>query len=990
MVQQKDFPQSAAPRFVYWADRDKKRIRRSSLDGSSVEDLITSGLRAPQSLCLDVAGSWMYWIDIKAKRIQSVRLDGLHLKNLVTRGLRSPWGLTLDPPGDRMYWTDKKAKKIQCADLKGSQVCDLITGLREPSGIALDTRTGRLYWSDGASVESCRIQCARVDGSQIETVISTDLWGWPKGICVDALRGKIYWVSERWITGKVCRANLDGSVIEELIAKKWITPEWVTLDSSANKIYWTDSVTGKIRRMNDDGSGAEVIGEVSGASGIALDAIAPQPERPSPSLSPQPAIEAVSVATPPIQDEPAVSEQPRDREAEPAPSVVPKHFYWTGQGGIWRREIHAGMVENLVADQGEPTSLLVDQSGGRMYWIDESIPAIRSANLDGSDVTDMVTNGSGKNSLENREKVLRRPWDLALDTRQGCIFWTDMEGRSIRRASLDGSNIQMVVEEGLRAPMGIALDPLKARIYWTDGCDERSVGRILGANLDGSGIVEIVTDVLFSENVVIKFLAKKHPLLWRLENPSAIALDPMLGELYWVDAPYVYRSSLDGSDIEEMDLESHAIDDFEEEPDIQELDEFVLHGNLALDLWHRKLYRSDEGCLCRANLNGTHNRKLFLVGMCIALDGTLPDVPEIRPPRRRRLPGIPGRLPPGAEPHWQDADGHTALHEVARTGKLASMEALLIRGASPHAQDERDRSPLHAAAAAAQAEAATALLQAGADPDLRDYGGRTPLHLAADALDSNRGLKTIRQLLEAGANRRARDKFGLCPLHYLSGEEGSDEYATQASELLSDPSPTANPFPWNSREFFRAASAEEMVECLRGGVGEYLDRLGPRPLPSVLEDWPLNNAVRLRAKPEVVKAMLKGGANPDTRSVERKDGRSPLYIAVEQGDLPLIQTLLAAGADPKLPNETYEHTHTYVPNPDPTRDFQSRETEWITENKMYAGRTPLFLAELRCARTAKKAPPGTSVAEPTAGALESGQLDYCALVRLLESATKES
>ena len=66
---------------------------------------------------------------------------------------------------------------------------------------------------------------------------------------------------------------------------------------------------------------------------------------------------------------------------------------------------------------------------------------IRRANLDGSDIEDLVFGAD--------------PRGLALDVVGGKIYWTDWSGM-IRRANLDVSNIEDLVT-GLDKPFGLAL-----------------------------------------------------------------------------------------------------------------------------------------------------------------------------------------------------------------------------------------------------------------------------------------------------------------------------------------------------------------------------------------------------------------------------------------------------------------------------------------------------------------------------------------------------
>ena len=136
---------------MYWVDasRNGAKIQRANLDGSQVEDIITTGLRALRSLALDVAGGKMYWTDRETDKIQRANLDGSQIEDLITTGLDSPSGLALDVAGGKMYWMDAGTDKIQRANLDGSQIENLVTtGLSSPRSLALDLTGGKMYWTD--------------------------------------------------------------------------------------------------------------------------------------------------------------------------------------------------------------------------------------------------------------------------------------------------------------------------------------------------------------------------------------------------------------------------------------------------------------------------------------------------------------------------------------------------------------------------------------------------------------------------------------------------------------------------------------------------------------------------------------------------------------------------------------------------------------------------------------------------------------------------
>ena len=135
---------------MYWVDRWTAKIQRADLDGSQVEDLVTTGLEEPTDLALDVAGGKMYWTDRLTDKIKRANLDGSQIEDLVT-GLYSIWSLALDVAGGKMYWANAswRGPKIQRANLDGSQVEDLITtGLFQIAGLALDVAGEKMYWTD--------------------------------------------------------------------------------------------------------------------------------------------------------------------------------------------------------------------------------------------------------------------------------------------------------------------------------------------------------------------------------------------------------------------------------------------------------------------------------------------------------------------------------------------------------------------------------------------------------------------------------------------------------------------------------------------------------------------------------------------------------------------------------------------------------------------------------------------------------------------------
>ena len=250
---------------MYWTNAGTwDKIQRADIDGSNVEDLVTTGLSEPIDVALDVTEGKMYWVDHGIDKIQRANLDGSNVEDLITTGLRYPVGLALDLTAHKMYWTDMELDRIMRADLDGSNVEALVTnGLSRPRGLALDLVSGRMYWIDQVTE---KIQRANLDGSSVQDIVTTGFRG-PDRLALDLEGNHIYWTGG----GKVQRANLDGSNVEDLVTELW-EPRGIALDLNGGKVYWTDSGTDKIQRANLDGSNVQdLVTGVVGPTAIALE-----------------------------------------------------------------------------------------------------------------------------------------------------------------------------------------------------------------------------------------------------------------------------------------------------------------------------------------------------------------------------------------------------------------------------------------------------------------------------------------------------------------------------------------------------------------------------------------------------------------------------------------------------------------------------------------------------------------------------------------------
>ena len=557
---------------LYWTDAGSDRIQRSRLDGSGVEDVIDSGLVNPRGLAVDEAAGQLYWTDYGSDKIQRSNLDGSGVEDLVTTGLRIPLGLALDTVAGKLYWTDNGTDKIQRSNLDGSQVEDLVTGLQTPLSLALDTAAGKLYWTDSGTD---KIQRANLDGTQIEDLVATGL-ELPRGLAVDAAGGKLYWTDNG--SDQIQRANLDGSQVEELVREGLHTPRGLALDPEGGKLYWTDSGTGKIQRANLDGTEVEdlVTEGLLSPRGLALARTVAAAGNRTPVLGPLADRTAAAgdtltvVATGRDSDGDALTyAASSSNEAVARVEVTDSRLtvYALAMGGA-TIAVTVGDPEGLEAVQRFAVLVVGAGSLGavsRLYWTDAEADRIRRAHLDGSGVEDVVDSG------------LVNPRGLAVDSAAGKLYWTDYGTDRIQRANLDGSQVEDLVTEGLQIPLALALDAASGKLYWTDN----GTDKIQRANLDGSQVEDLVTG---------------------LRTPLGLALDAAAGKLYWTDsgADKIQRADLDGSQVEDLVTTGLQIP-----------------RGLALDAAAGKLYWADSGTdrIQRANLDGTEIEDLVTTGL---------------------------------------------------------------------------------------------------------------------------------------------------------------------------------------------------------------------------------------------------------------------------------------------------------------------------------------------------------------------------------------
>jgi len=207
--------------------------------------------------------------------------------------------------------------------------------------------------------------------------------------------------------------------------------------------------------------------------------------------------------------------------------VAQEKIYFTRGEAISRANLDGTGSETIYSEPGAaPLAIALALDAGRIYWCDTAKLEIRRSTLSGQNVEVLVTGV--------------RSFGIALDPTNHLMYWnTDVEDvfpSGVYRSDMDGSNAHLVIPSNGRQAMGVALDTVNAKLYWTVVTGTPRL--IQRANLDGTSI-----------ETVVEFFERPAPV--------ALAIDVPGDGIYWAAQDIVTlidgsvgRSRLDGAFVE--------------------------------------------------------------------------------------------------------------------------------------------------------------------------------------------------------------------------------------------------------------------------------------------------------------------------------------------------------------------------------------------------------------------------------------------------------
>lgn len=193
---------------IYWSVGGE--IKASDLDGANFRNIYQGQFNS--AYCAEVVsvpgmGDQLFVFDGSDLDIKIMNLDGTDRAPVGTlRGSFSTSCLTFDFNANNLFWADDFGAELRRASASGGSQSTILTGLDGARDPLFDNTNNKILWS-----ESGRIRRANPDGSQVED-LHTGYSEAPTLSYLDDSELKIYWTVDE----TTYRSDLDGGNVESL------------------------------------------------------------------------------------------------------------------------------------------------------------------------------------------------------------------------------------------------------------------------------------------------------------------------------------------------------------------------------------------------------------------------------------------------------------------------------------------------------------------------------------------------------------------------------------------------------------------------------------------------------------------------------------------------------------------------------------------------------------------------------------------------------
>ncbi|CAH2305432.1 low-density lipo receptor-related 1B [Pelobates cultripes] len=417
----------------------RHEIRRIDLHKRDYS-LLVPGLRNTIALDFHFNQSLLYWTDVVEDKIYRGKLSETSgvsgIEVVIQHGLATPEGLAIDWIAGNIYWIDSNLDQIEVAKLDGKMRSTLIAGgMEHPRAIALDPRYGILFWTDWDATFP-RIESASMSGAG-RKIIYKDMesGAWPNGLTVDHFERRIVWTDAR--SDAIYSALYDGTSMKEIIRGHEYLSHPFAVSLYGSEVYWTDWRTNTLSKANKwTGHNVSVIQKTS-AQPFDIQIYHPsrQPQAPNPCAA--------------------------DNGKGPCSHLCLINF-------------------NGTAACACPHLMKLSSDKKTCHEMKKFLVYARRSEIRGVDIENPYFNFITAFTVPDIDDVTVVDFDAAEER----LYWTDIKTQTIKRAFINGTDLQTVISGDIHSIRGLAVDWISRNLYWISS--EYDETQINVARLDGS------------------------------------------------------------------------------------------------------------------------------------------------------------------------------------------------------------------------------------------------------------------------------------------------------------------------------------------------------------------------------------------------------------------------------------------------------------------------------------------------------------------------
>ncbi|XP_059475497.1 low-density lipoprotein receptor-related protein 1 isoform X2 [Neocloeon triangulifer] len=428
-------------------------------------------------------GDTIFWTDVIDDKIYQGTLSGgslINIKAVVKTGLATAEGLAVDWIGHNLYWVESNLDQIEVAKLNSSFRRTLIAGdMESPRAIALDPRFGYLFWTDW-DANAPRIERCSMSGDGRKEIIRVDKvtdGAWPNGLTLDYVLQRIYWIDAK--SDSIHTTTYDGGDYREVMRGHETQTHPFAIALFENYVYWTDWRTNSVIRASKwNGSDVSVIQRTL--------------------------------------------TQPFDIQIlHPSRQPKVKSPCGVNNGGC----SHLCLLNfNQTYKCACPHVMKLDDDQ-KTCKVNETVLLFSRPNeIRGVDLSLPYYHTIPTISLPH----VVSPSEIDFVSKNRQIYWTDIQVNEVKRTSLTGSILEVIIDTAIENPSGLAIDWISSNMFIGWGTDKSVIS---ACNLEGEYFTRIVENDMF--------------------DLKSLALDPLRGDLFWSAKNYDFNvietSKMDGS-----------------------------------------------------------------------------------------------------------------------------------------------------------------------------------------------------------------------------------------------------------------------------------------------------------------------------------------------------------------------------------------------------------------------------------------------------------